>query len=279
MPLLAGLFCQFVHFAVLVRWRRRRNQRDVQIGLALKLFHPGPFFVVAKVIRDQFEHRVGQALHAHAQGQHFVVAGKGAGHIVPMNIFVQQCLRAGKPNGTRLNPFPHQFGHRLDLGPRRRVVGVTALAHHVGAHRAVGHLGRHVDRSGHGFQRIQILGKTLPLPVDTLGQCRPGNILYAFHQLDQKVTIFGFNRCKPDPAIAHHHGGNTVPARGCEHRIPSGLTVVMRVNVYPTRCNQQTGRVYLLLGLTSNLTGLADGRNAPVLHGNVTDKAGFARAV
>ncbi len=73
-------------------------------------------------------------------------------------------------------------------------------------------LGCHVDRPWHCLQRIKIFGETLPLPFDTFRQSSAWYILYAFHQLDEKVSVFGFDGGKSYATISHYNGSYPVPA-------------------------------------------------------------------
>ena len=113
-----------------------------------------------------------------------------------------------------------------------RLVAGAALAHHVAAHRAVGHLGaevHHVARGRRGASRYS--GKRLPAPLDAGGQRGAGDVLDALHQPDQPLVPIGRDRREADAAVAHHHGGDAVPARRRELRVPGGLAVVVGVDV------------------------------------------------
>jgi len=133
----------------------------------------------------------------------------------------------------------------------------SALSHDIGADRSVRDLRTHVDRARHSIERIEVLGKALPLPVDPLGKCSSWDVLDAFHQLDQEVLLSRPNRRKADPAVAHDDGRDTVPAGGRQVRVPGDLSVVVSMNVDPARRHEKT----LCIDLASSPTELAPDRN------------------
>src|SRR5262245_63427764 len=51
------------------------------------------------------------------------------------------------------------------------------------------------------------------------------------------------HRRKAHAAISKNNGRHTMPARGSQQRIPHRLPVVVRMQVNPARCNQQTSGV------------------------------------
>ena len=97
-----------------------------------------------------------------------------------------------------------------------------------------------------GVERVEVLGERLPLPVDALVQRGAGDVLDAFHQLDEEVVAAGPHRREPDAAVAHHHGGHAVPARRRHLGIPGDLAVVVRVHVDPARGDDEPVAVELL---------------------------------
>ena len=108
---------------------------------------------------------------------------------------------------------------------------VRALAHHVRAHRRVRHVRPDVDRARHALERVEVLGERLPVPVDPLGERGAGDVLDAFHQLDEPLVAVRAHRREADAAVAEDRGGHAVPARRREVRVPGGLAVEVRVHV------------------------------------------------
>ena len=148
-----------------------------------------------------------------------------------------------KPSAPALMRIAHQRRHLRDVVGSRGLVVRAALAHHVGAQRAVRHLRADVERARHLLDRVQVLGKAFPAPLDSFGERGAGNVLDAFHQADQKFFLAGLDGSEADAAIAHHDRGHAVPARRSEIRIPGDLAVVMRVDIDEAGRDQQSGRV------------------------------------
>ena len=119
-----------------------------------------------------------------------------------LQVLVQQGARGGEAERAGLDALADQRRHLGDLVGVGHVVGVAALAQHIGAHRGVRHLGADVDGARLGFQRVEVFGEALPLPVDALGQRRAGDVLDAFHQLDQELVVAsGRTGAKPTPQL------------------------------------------------------------------------------
>ncbi|MNN29050.1 hypothetical protein D3C81_1426380 [compost metagenome] len=76
----------------------------------------------------------------------------------------------------------------------------------------MGQLRAAVDIAGTRFQRGEKVIEALPLPVQPFVQGDAGNVLDAFHQLDQALAVALAHRREADAAVAHHHGGHPVVA-------------------------------------------------------------------
>ena len=119
-------------------------------------------------------------------------------------------------------------------------------------------------------------------PNDSHDQFRPscergaGNVLDAFHQLDQALAVLDLHRREADAAIAHHRRGDAVPARGLQARIPGRLAVIVGVDVDEARRDQQALGVDLLGALARHL---ADRGDLAVLDRDVGLARAAARAV
>ena len=243
--LLAGLLGDVEHLVALVGAGRGGHEGDGQAGFLHEALDPGPLVIVAQVVGDHLEDAVGEALHGQAQGQHLVRAGEGAGDVDAVDVLVQQGAGGGEAQGAGGHALADDAGHLGDLSGVRPVVGVAAVAQHVGADRAVRDVDAHVDGPGLGLQRVEVFREGLPLPVDALGQGRAGDVLDPLHQLDQEVLLAGADRREADPAVAHDGGGHAVPAGGGHHGVPCGLAVIVGVDVHPAGGDDQAGRVDL----------------------------------
>jgi hypothetical protein len=149
----------------------------------------------------------------------------------------------GEADGTRFDRGAQDRGHGVDVVGVR--VSVLAFAHHVGAQRGVRHHRADVERARHACQGVEILGERLPVPLDALVQRGAGDVLDAFHELDEVLVRVGPHRREADAAVPQDRGGHAVPTRRREVRIPGGLTVEVRVHVDETGRDQQAVGVEL----------------------------------
>jgi hypothetical protein len=169
---------------------------------------------------------------------------------------------------------------------------VGAIAEHERAERAVRHLRGDVEHARHPRERIQVLRKRFPAPVDPLVERGAGDVLDALHQLDEEALLAAAHRREADAAVSHHERGHAVPARRREQRIPRDLTVVVRVHVDPSGQHQQVTRVDLALAAPADIAhrahcagvdrhvalearraGAVDDRSVPdhqVMHGDIS---------
>src|SRR3546814_17891672 len=76
-----------------------------------------------------------------------------------------------------------------------------------------------------------IFGEGLPIPRHVLGERGAGNVLDPLHQRNQPFVTVGLGGGEADAAIAHHDGGDAVPARRHHFGIPRRLTAIMGVDV------------------------------------------------
>ena len=136
-----------------------------------------------------------------------------------------------KPKRAGLDGLLHQARHRGDVVRGGGLVAGAALAHRVGADRAVRHLAADVDGELLLADDVEVLGVAFPAPGDALGERGAGNVLDAFHQADQPVFATGPHRREADAAVAGHDGGHAVPAGRLEQGVPADLAVVVGVDV------------------------------------------------
>src|SRR5262249_42841996 len=101
--------------------------------------------------------------------------------------------------------------------------------------------------------RIEILGVGLPAPGDALGQRGAGDVLDAFHQLDQPVLGAGPDGREADAAVAGDHRGDPVAAGWLEQTVPADLTVVVGVDVDEARRHDVSCGVYGFGSLSAQL--------------------------
>jgi hypothetical protein len=144
--------------------------------------------------------------------------------------------RGAEAQRARPDGLGGQPAHLGDLvrGGGLGVVG-GPVAHDVEAQRGVRHLRPDVHHPLGGVEGVEVLAEALPTEVDALGQHRAGDVLDPLHQVDEEVLRAGAHRGEPHRAVAEHRGGDAVPRRGGELRVPRGLAVVVGVDVDPAR--------------------------------------------
>src|SRR6202034_831886 len=111
------------------------------------------------------------------------------------------------------------------------------------AHCSVGQLGADVDRPSPILEKVEVLGKGFPTPAHALPKGRSGNVLYAFHQLDELAFLARSHRGEADPAIAHDERGDSMKCRGLERPVPRHLAVVVTVQIDESRGEDPTGGI------------------------------------
>ena len=149
----------------------------------------------------------------------------------------------GEAECSGQNSVANGVGHGDEFGRRGSLVRIGApFAHHVGAQRCVRHLCGHVDCVLTTIERIEVLRERLPVPGESFGECRSGNVFDTFQHVDEIVVLFlgGNRRSESDPAVTHHDRGDTVDRRRGQDRVPGGLTVEVGVDVDETWCHHQT---------------------------------------
>ena len=120
---------------------------------------------------------------------------------------------------------------------------VGAVAHDVRAQRRVRHVRPDIERAGHAVERVEVLGERLPVPADPFGERAAGDVLDAFHQLDEPLAPVRGDGREADAAVAEDRGGHAVPARRGQVRVPRGLPVEVRVHVDEAGRDEQPVRV------------------------------------
>ena len=155
--------------------------------------------------------------------------------------------RGGEAERARAQRLVEQARHLVALA-RCRALGMVAatLAHHVAAQRRMRHLRADVDRVRQPLERIEVLREALPAEGDALGQHRAGDVLDAFHDVDQLLDAARAQRREAHAAVAEDRGRHAVHRRGRELRVPGRLAVVVGVDVDEARRQQQPARVDLV---------------------------------
>ena len=133
-----------------------------------------------------------------------------------------------------------QASHLGDILGRRVLVPDCSVAHDLKAKCAVRKLRTEIDRVFSITDPVEVLLEALPLtPGHAFGECRPRNVLDAFHDIHQRLFLALRTRREADTTIAHDHRGHAIAERRVERVVPSDLPVVVRVHVDPSRGNDR----------------------------------------
>ena len=157
--------------------------------------------------------------------------------------------------------------HLLDVFGVGFLILRAAVAHHIGADRAVRDLRADVDGHRQGLEEVEVFGEGLPAPLHALGEGAAGDVLDALHEADQPVALVRRGGREADAAVAHHDGGDTVPERRREQRVPGDLPVEVGVDVDEAGGDEQAVGVDLF---TAAVGHFADDRDEPVIDRDIS---------
>ena len=187
--------------------------------------------------------------HATDAEQLVVLARVGARHDFAVLRAVQHGTRGREAERARFAAPPS----RSRPSPRSRPAGLlvlrAALAHHVGAHRAVGNLGSPRRRSAASPPaRPGIRGKVSHSQsrCPRRGRCPGCPRRPSISWIRNSLTVRARTGCEAHAAVAHHHRGDAVPARRREVGVPGDLAVVVGVHVDPAGQHELAAGVNLL---------------------------------
>ena len=223
------------------------QEPDRPAGFARLLANPAQLELLIVEIAVHAERAGAGHAQSRADAEQLMVVGIARGDEFAGRRLVRIGARSGEAERARAQRFDGQLAHLGDIVGRRRLAGDGAVAHHIDASRQVRGLRANIDRSRPPLQFIHELRKRLPFPAQPGGQHRIGNFLDALHQIHQRAAMLFLHRRKADAAIAEHHRGDAVPARGRDQRVPHRLAVVMGVHVDPAGRDQEARGVDLAL--------------------------------
>ena len=248
-------------------------EADRAAGLRRELAHPGDLaFGRQQVLthhpgRSQLDDAGAELAEYATDTEELVLRGEGAGDRLAVDGRMQLGTRGREAERARPDPGAHDLGHPRDVFRGRGLVAGAALTHHVRAHCPVRHLGRDIERSRHPVERVEVVGESLPAPLDALRERGAGDVLDALHQLDQPALATRAYRCEADTAVAHHDRRDAVPRRRGQQRIPADLAVVVSVDVDEAGGDQQS------FGVDGPASGrpreIADLGDDAVVHGDI----------
>ena len=185
--------------------------------------------------------------------------------------------RGRDAEGAGLDRLFDDATHGFDVFGGGGLVACATFAHHVGAHRPVRHLGADVDAETTLVEDVEVFGERLPPPGDALRECCPGDVLDAFHELDQPLFASRVHGGEPDSAVAHHDRRDAVSGRRVQFVVPGDLAVVVGVAVDEAGCDDEPGGVDGSGGVTRRRRSDVD--DHAVFDGDVADETVCSGAV
>ena len=209
--------------------------------------------------RRQLEHAGAELAEHPADAEQLVLGGERAGHGLAVDGPVGEGAAGREAERAGLDALLHDGGHGLDVVGGGRLVARAALAHHVAAHRAVRHLRaevHHVRRAGRarrGTRGSVSQPHWMPAVSAAPGMSSTPSISPMSHSWRS-----GGHRREADAAVAHHDGGDAVPARRRELLVPGGLAVVVGVDVDEAGRDERAVGVDLLAAAAVDRPDLGD---------------------
>ena len=162
-------------------------------------------------VGDHLHHAAPGLADSPRDGDQFVLASAVRRRQLAVDAPVVERARRGEAERARCHCFSRQPRHlgRL-LGSRLCLRGGPA-AHDLNPERRVRHLSSQVDVIAAAGQHAEIIGERLPVPGQSFAQRRAGDVLDAFHKLDQAVPVLGPDWREANPAVPHHDCRDAVP--------------------------------------------------------------------
>ena len=126
-------------------------------------------------------------------------------------------------------------------------------------------------------EHVEVVGEGLPLaPRHPVGERGAGDVLDAFHHVDELLVVGRAHGREADAAVAEHDGRDAVGGRGLQAVVPGDLAVVVGVEIEEPGRHQRAVGVDLL---RRGLVDLADGDDAAVADADVAGERVGAGAV
>src|SRR5690554_6253157 len=125
-------------------------------------------------------------------------------------------------------------------------------------------------------ESVEIFGKCLPVPRQSLGHHDFGDIFHTFHYGNQHVTLMRLAWRKTDAAIAHYRCSHTVVGRWSKTIFPHGLPVIMGVDIDKTRSDNPPCGVDFFMPASRYMTNRG---NASVFDRKIGYLAGISKPV
>ena len=196
-------------------------------------------------VTHDFQEAGAGVLHAHSEARQFLLRGAQRGDIFTLQRLMTDRARRGDAKGAGTNRLLDDLPHLGDITLVCGLVADGALTHYIDANGGMRQQGAEVDVALAAFQRGQEFAEAFPLPLQAFGHDGPRDVFNALHQLNQLAAVFWSARGEADATIAHDGCGDAVPGGGSHPAVPSGLGVVMGMDVDEAGGHQLALRVDL----------------------------------
>ena len=180
--------------------------------------------------------------------------------------------RSREAHRTGANRVAQLALHRFQVVGRGLLLE-CALSHRERAQRRVTDVAAVVDALGQTLDGVEVLGEGRPGPVDALFHGLGRDVFGALQVAHDEVLVLRRSRGQREPAVAHHHGGDAVPARAGSERIPGDLRVHVGVPVDEARGDDLPLGIDLFTGARPNAADAGDAALQDPHIGAVTSKA------
>ena len=186
------------------------------------------------------------------EGKELVGRGVRARHRPAVGYPMEERTARRQAERTGVHRFVDQTTHRHDVVVGRRRLVEAALAHHVGAQRAVADQAAGVRTLRQAVDRVEVLAVGLPVPGERVEDGVGRDVLDALHHRRERGPIVGAAGRERHAAVPHDHARDAVPAARRADRVPGDLGVEMGVDV------DEAGRHEPALGIDLASTGRID---------------------
>ena len=210
---------------------RQGEHRRAAAGLDHPAQHGEFFVMIGRPFGHHLQHAGPGVLHAERDAaQFFFLGAQGRGRVAPQRL-VRQAAGRGEPESASLHRLLRDLAHLRDVA----LVGVFqidgAVAHDEDAHRGVRQQRADVDVALAAVEGVEVFAEGFPLPLQAFVHDGAGDVLDAFHQLDQAFAVGRLAGGEADAAIAHDRGGDAMPGGRRHVAVPDRLGVVVGVDV------------------------------------------------
>jgi hypothetical protein len=167
----------------------RHGKRNRALRFLRHPQHHRQVFLDAALVQHELQHAAADLVHRAGNRRQLVLTGlQGRGEVAGRGAMVEGA-RGREAERSGPHGIARKCRHGLVILRRRRLAARAALAHHIDAQCGVRQLRADVHVEVALREPIHVVRKAFPGPGQSCAQHRLGNILDAFHQLNQPLMI------------------------------------------------------------------------------------------